>query len=141
MSDTSLPDGARPKCSTCNARGGHAANCPEESAQKGALRLLLCSRPDASRKAPLDDAQLLAWLTPPSTARWDLTLDGVDLGDDECKGLPAMPNGRGGLWILRWEYSMGKGEWDQETAFYADACQWARPTIQDLIAFGVLPDV
>ncbi len=83
----------------------------------------------------------LAWDGSPNTARWSEDMDYLDLGDAEYKPLPAMPVGDG-LHLLTWMYRVGTEEDDSEyeTAFYADACAWDRPTVADLVALKLLPE-
>lgn len=87
------------------------------------------------------DARPLAWIDAPRSARWSDELEHLDLGDEECRPIPLFPEKEPpGLWVLRWRYRMGAGHHaDRPTAFYADSCEWSRPTLDDLVAFGVLP--
>lgn len=108
--------------------------------------------------APVADLFALAWDGTPSSFSWcgrDVFAGDVDLGDYTCEALPGNPHGPG-LWLLAWAWRVVAYGADDELLAddavasaprleyhlaprYAPACEWRRPTLDELRAFGMLP--
>jgi hypothetical protein len=108
--------------------------------EAGTLKLLICVRKgDVS-----EDVPYLAFMGQPDGFRASCyTINDLELGDEDMDPLPEEIPKALGLWVLSWGYTMVPGEWSggDLTAKYADHCTWTRPTVLDLEAFGMLPQL
>lgn len=86
----------------------------------------------------------LGWSGAPPDASADRDFIDTDLGDYDCDPLPSTPDSPG-LWLLTWDYQIVRhpqadaDDVNLTTAKYAPTCSWTRPTLDDLVALGALP--
>ncbi len=109
--------------------------------REGTLRLLVCHRDNHGHS---DWAVPLWWDGAPPDAFWGESLSDIDFGDYDCDYLPSFPVGERGLMLLVWPWNeVVHPDADDDgveltTAKYGVG-HWRRPTVDELVEFGLLP--